>query len=188
MATLPARIEILPFRQVAQVIDRTPVDDFGALAGQERECRESTAFGVLALGLETGGLSINEFCAGDRAADKVELKQRREDQKDRNQFLQGLDRAGKKLVQLAAQMEVAAAIQGAPPPELGETVCVWSIIGAGPPLKVTQEVTNIRREAAGDFCFNVITGVKQGFTPGAEIRVELKLLDTSPVPLDTAVK
>lgn len=188
MARLPARIEILPFRQAAQVVDKTQVEDFGALSGQERECRESAAFGVLAMGLDTGGLSIKDFCAGERAADKLDLKERREDQKDRNRFLKGLDRAGKKLVELSAQMEVAAAIQGAPPPELGETVCVWSIIGAGPPLRVAQKVTNIRREAEGDFCFNVVTGVKQGFAPGAEIRVELQLLDTSPIPLKSEVK
>ncbi|MGB0506162.1 MAG: hypothetical protein ACPGGK_08180 [Pikeienuella sp.] len=188
MAALPARIEILPFRKAAQVVNKTAVEDFGGLSGQERECRESTAFGVLAMGLDTGGLSVKDFCAGERAADRVELKQRREDQKDRNRFLQGLDRAGKKLVELAAQMEVAAAIQGAPAPELGETVCVWSIIGAGPPLAVAQRVTNVRREAEGDFCFNIVTGVKQGFTPGAEIRVELQLLDTSPVPIKSVVE
>lgn len=163
MASFPAQIRILPFRKVAEVVDKGVVDDFGQLAALKQDC------------LASGG--SRENCSGEQDQAKRDLKETRENQKDSNKFLQKLDRAGKALVELADQMEVAAAIKGAPPPELGETICVWSIIGASDPLKVAQRVTRLRREAAGDFCFNVVTGVKAGFTPGAEIRVELTLLD-----------
>lgn len=163
MATLPAQIRILPFRKVAEVVDKGAVEDFGQLAALKQDCLNSGA--------------SRENCAGEREQAKNDLKERRGNQKDANDFLQKLDRAGKALVELADKMEVAAAVRGAPLPELGETICVWSIIGASDPLKVAQRVTRLRREAAGDFCFNVVTGVKAGFTPGAEIRVELTLLD-----------
>ena len=163
MATLPAQIRILPFRKVAEVVDKGAVEDFGQLAALKQDCLKSGA--------------SRENCAAERDQAKDDLKERRANQQDANDFLQKLDRAGKALVELADKMEVAAAVRGAPLPELGETICVWSIIGATDPLKVAQRVTRLRREAAGDFCFNVVTGVKAGFTPGAEIRVELTLLD-----------
>ncbi len=163
MASLPAQIRILPFRQVAEVVDKKQVEDFGQLAALKQDCTKSGASA--------------ENCKAERDAARDDLKERRGNQKDANAFLQKLDRAGKALVELADKMEVAAAVRGAPVPELGETICVWSIIGATDPLKVAQRVTRLRREAAGDFCFNVVTGVKAGFTPGAEIRVELTLLD-----------
>ena len=72
---------------------------------------------------------------------------------------------------------VAAAVQGAPATILGETVCEWSIVKSSQPLTLNERVTRLLRDASrGDFCFNVVNNIKQGFDPQAELRVELKLL------------
>lgn len=184
MATLPPQIEILPFRRAAKVVNKGALGKGGEPNRQEFEnsCRESTEFNIVANGFELRpGQSVRDFCADEfqRELDlaQAELKASNDETKARNKFIKKLAKSGKSLVELAEQMEVAAAVRGAPAEALGETVCVWSVIGGEGPLKVSQRVTSLRREAAGDFCFNVVTGVNTGFTPGAELRVELKLLD-----------
>jgi len=42
---------------------------------------------------------------------------------------------------------------------------------------LVERVTRLRRDPVlGNFCFNVVSNIKQGFDPGAQLRAELHLL------------
>jgi len=176
-ATPPPQIEILPFRTVAARIDRADLQ-FDApenLAAIEAECRKNQPAAQ---------------CALERKNSEDAAKQDRDNQRGINDLVGDLDDGGKILVELVDRMEVAAAVRGAPNALLGETVCIWSIVDTDKPLKLVERVTRLRRDPVlGDFCFNVVSNIKQGFDPDAELRVELHLLkagDVGPLRADQA--
>jgi len=120
-ATLPPDIAILPFRTVAERVDRADLQ-FDApenLAAIEAECRKT---------------SPGAQCALDRKNSEDATEQNRENQRGINALVGDLDDDGQILVELVDRMEVAAAVRGAPSALLGETVCIWSIVDTSRPL------------------------------------------------------
>ena len=172
-ATPVPKILILPFRTVAAQVNESDLEfaDAATLNASEASCLEANRASL-------GERGAVDKCAQDRDAQKDQIDQNRDAQKDANEFIDTIEDADKRLVELVDTMEVAAAVQGAPAAILGDTVCEWTLVKNAQSLTLNERVTRLLRDASrGDFCFNVVNNIKQGFSPEAELRVELKILE-----------
>jgi len=171
-STLPPEILILPFRTVATEVSESALEfaDANTQNAIEDQC-------VDALQPQAGARSAKTQCANQRDEREQQIDERRDAQKSLNKFIDNLEDNDQRLVELVDEMEVAASVKGAPDEVLGEAVCVWSIVDGSAALQLNERVTRLQRDPSlGDFCFNLVSNIKEGFSPGAELRVELQIL------------
>ena len=186
MAVLPlssvpfaSRVQIIPPQAPFTVLTKT-LSDAGQLEPQT-ECRQRVEAAMIAQGKLPGNVP-KEQCKAERKAQKKTLKTLREEQKAQNKLLDKLEEQGQKLIVFDDQMEVGAAIEGMPDASHGLVLCDWSITGA-PALILEQDTTLAQRISKNSgACFNIISGLEQGFVPGARIEVSLVLLTTPDGP------
>jgi hypothetical protein len=144
------------------------------------ECRERITAAMENLGLNPRA-TVDAYCRAEREQRKQEIKAEREQQKALNRLIRELERRGEELVVFGDTMRVGAAITGLPPEHWGNTYCQWRLRLRGAEasplaLRLEREVTPILAVSPNEgACFNLVSGIREGFNPDVDVHVELVL-------------
>ncbi len=176
-----ARVKLIPPNPPVMKVNQSALPDVGSLESIT-ECKKNVTSWVQLFGFDPKG-PIEDYCRSSRERDKDEILAQRAQQKDLNLLVRDLKRQGQELVVLGDTMEVGAAIKG-DLVGLGDSVfCYWTLIDGGG-LRFASELTPIERASDKEGgCFNQVTGLKGGFNPNAQVRVDLVWLQRSGLPI-----
>lgn len=178
-ATVPAQIRLLPFDSPINQIEKAALRDFSDLESVD-ECIGTVQFGIEFMEFDTGGRSARDFCQAERKDEKAKIREDRDAGGQRNRLIREFERQGKELISLSDAMNVAAIIKGLPTGEVGDLACVWTISRAGPGMRTGSRVSSVERTGPAEgVCVNRVLGIREGFAPGAKLKVTL-ILDDRP--------
>lgn len=144
------------------------------------ECRERITAAMENLGLNPRA-TVDAYCRAEREQRKQEIKAEREQQKALNRLTRELGQRGEELVVFGDTMRVGAAITGLPPEHWGNTYCQWRLRLRGAEaspwaLQLERDVTPILAVSPNEgACFNLVSGIREGFNPDVDVHVELVL-------------
>jgi hypothetical protein len=164
-----AGIKLMPITVPGRVIDSITLVDLGSLTTSS-ECRKQLRTQYPGTYGKLPDSQLDSVCDNLREAQKQEIKEQREVQKDQQKILKSLQQEGRQLMVFADATQLGAAVSGNFDPD--RMHCRWRVDQGGS-IKFEQAQSPITRVGVDGACFNDLKGFQGDFNTEATAVVEL---------------